>query len=85
MRRIRRSTKALRARRVSNTQSLTVTEQVQAELPTENEVNTAEATVANWIERGKDIRDRATPAIDARNSAIMDAWDISKAAEKRIW
>jgi len=83
MRRVRRSTQALKAR-AARTQSLATTAaEAQAEMPTAEEIDAAKATLADWMNRAGDIAERATPAHDVRDQKIAEAWETRERRNQR--
>jgi hypothetical protein len=47
---------------------------MEDEVPTAEEIDAAKAIVEEWIQRGEEISDRATPAVETRDAAIEEAW-----------
>lgn len=82
----KKHTKALAARRAPEVVALAkMTDAVAEKAPTEEELDHAEEVVAGWLERGHDIAVHATPAVDARNKRIEDAWNVRQAANEEVF
>jgi hypothetical protein len=47
---------------------------IEEEVPTAEEIDAAKAIFEDWIARGQEISDRATPAVETRDAAIENAW-----------
>jgi hypothetical protein len=47
---------------------------MEDEVPTAEEIDAAKAIVEEWIQRGEETSDRATPAVETRDAAIEEAW-----------
>lgn len=47
---------------------------IEEAVPTAEEIDAAKAIVEDWIARGEEISDRATPAVETRDAAIDEAW-----------
>jgi len=54
-------------------------------VPTAEEIDAAKAIVEDWIARGEEISDRATPAVETRDAAIDEAWSVKEEADARVW
>lgn len=56
------------------------------DMPTEEELDQAEATLVDWMERAEDIKTRADPAHDERDKKIYDAYVLREHQnEKTFW
>lgn len=58
---------------------------IEDEVPTAEEIDAAKAIVEDWIARGEEISDRATPAVETRDAAIEEAWRQKDEADARVW
>lgn len=58
---------------------------MEDEVPTAEEIDAAKAIVEDWIARGEEISDRATPAVETRDAAIEEAWRVKDEADARVW
>ena len=58
---------------------------IEDEVPTAEEIDAAKAIVEDWIARGEEISDRATPAVETRDAAIENAWRQKDERDARVW
>lgn len=58
---------------------------IEEAVPTAEEIDAAKAIVEDWIARGEEISDRATPAVETRDAAIDEAWEVKGEADERVW
>jgi len=58
---------------------------IEEEVPTAEEIDAAKAIVEDWIARGEEISDRATPAVETRDAAIEEAWTQKDERDARVW